>query len=509
MTFFSILYENVQEDINEEKIHEPDCFEDLNLDQVVLAITTGFEEYNLKPFFYDPLQSLNSITYRHEILRDLENPHVYESIRSFSEKMRQMRKDLTQANKLYYQYQKESWFLDAVDLYCRSVQEFAQDLSDLNIHSRGLSSFLQYLTQYIASLSFTNLCNEIDLLKTELSQVRYCVLLKGKEVTVRRYQDEEDFHYEVGRRCEKFTSDVKKYYHEHFSDYPDMNHVKAKILELVAKLFPEVFSHLDLFYEKNADFPDEIITRFDREIQFYIAYLEFISPLQKNGLSFCIPHITIEKEISDIGGFDLALAHTLIHEGKSIVCNDFYLKDGERIFVITGPNQGGKTTFARTFGQLHYLASLGLKVPGTSARLFLFDKLFTHFEREEDIENMRSKLEDDLVRIHAIFEQSTSRSIIIINEMFTSTTVQDALFLGKKVLGKASDLDLLCIYVTFLDELTHLNKTVSLVSTVHPADPDVRTYKIERRPADGLSYAVAIAKKNHVTYDDIMERIVS
>jgi DNA mismatch repair ATPase MutS len=289
-----------------------------------------------------------------------------------------------------------------------------------------------------------------------------------------------------------------------------MNHVEAGILDRVAQLYPKLFSDLDTFYTRNQNYLDETLGRFDREIQFYLAYSEFIAKLKQVGLSFCYPRMSRDKEIYSTDSFDLALAYKLTTYNRPVVCNDLYLTDNERIFIVSGPNQGGKTTFARAFGQLHYLAQLGCPVPGSEAQLFLFDQIFTHFEKEENIKNLQGKLQDDLVRIRHILDQATPDSVIILNEIFASTTLKDAIYLGQKIIEKIDQLDLRCVWVTFVVELASFSeKTVSLISTVDPENPAVRTYEIVRQPANGVAHARSIVEKYHLTYEQVKERIQS
>ena len=486
----------------------PPFFPDLNLDQVVEGLVAGREAEDLKPFFYTAPLSLEAIGYRQEVFRDLEHPALAEAVRRFIQGMAAMRDHLALAQKLYYPYQKASYFLEAVELYVQAVRGLARELAQQQPLSAGLRGLCGYLVEYLGTEDFTSLEKEVRGLREGLGSVRYSVHIRGDRVTVRPYAGEADYSTEIEATFARFRQGAVRDYPAKFSDWPEMNHVEAQILEGVARLYPGLFARLVALYTHNSDYLDPKVATFDREVQFYLAYLEYIAGLRKAGLPFCYPQVGKDKAVAVRGGFDLALAQKLWAEGELVVQNDFYLNGQERILVVTGANQGGKTTFARTFGQLHYLAALGCPVPGEKARLFLWDRIFTHFERGEAAGDPRGKLEDDLVRTREILTQATSHSLILLNEIFSSTALEDAAYLGRRILEALSARDALGVCVTFLEELAALNeKTVSMVSAVSPEDPAVRTFKIVRRPPVGLAYALAVAEKYGLTYARLRERL--
>lgn len=509
--FYGVLYERPDTALKDESaVQAPSFLGDLNLDQIVDAITKPWKEYNLTPFFNARLTELAAIVYRQEVMADLDEKTTMEAIAAFTAEMRTMRVRLDQAKRMnYYKWTVQRLFLEAIDIYCKAVARLSQALKVLNLTSRGLLAFSEYVAEYAATPAFLALATEADKLKSDLSQIRYCVLLRNGGVTVRHCEEEDDYSDAVEATFAKFSRNAGSQHRLEVPPWEGINHIEAMIQDRVALLEPAAFGALDNFCTAHTGYLDETIARFDREIHFYIAYLTYIARFRSAGLMVTRPAITnADKHVSANETFDLALAGKLLDEKAPVVTNDFFLAGSERVFVVSGPNQGGKTTFARTFGQMHYLASLGCFVPGTDTRLFLFDHLFTHFERQEDITNLRGKLQDDLVRIHQILDQATPNSILIMNEIFSSTALKDAVYLGKKILGRVTDLDLIAVCVTFLDELaTFSDKTVSVVSIVNPNNPAVRTYKLERRPADGLAYALAIAQKYRVTYDSVKERI--
>jgi DNA mismatch repair protein MutS len=508
MKFCSILFE--KEPIQERAAQQPDFFADLNLDQIIEAIAARKPDYNLKPFFWTHLQDAETIYYRQEVMRDLENKPFLAHINEFTRKMIWVRQYLDKVEKLTVRHHQEGWFLEAALLYCAAVTKLAGELDQAALHSCGFLAFREYMQGYVNSQSFQTLQNEAQKVEAGLKQVRYSLHIEIGKFSVQKYEGEGNYSEEVEKVFEKFKQGEVEDYQGDLKGGVAMNHVEAKMLEFVALLYPDTFADLDRFCAGHKQFIDETLHRFEQEVEFYIAYLDFINSMKHKGLKFCYPQVGMSKEIHDLDGFDLALAYSLLYSDSPVICNDFSLHNPERIIVVTGPNQGGKTTFGRTFGQLHYLASLGFPVPGREASLFLFDRIFSHFERQEHISNLRGKLQDDLVRIHEIVSQATPDSILIMNEIFASTTLEDAILLSKEIMSRVIDLDLLCVWVTFIDELsTFSEKTVSMVSTVETDNPSQCTFKIIRKPADGLAYALSIAEKHRLTYQQIQERLAS
>lgn len=509
--FVSLLYEKLPDRTGEEPQDRSFVF-DLHLGQIVESVADDWEERELlTSLFFRQLHDIDTICYRQEVFADMEDRSLFERMTDFAERMRQVRTHLATLAKMQSPQQRQGWFLDAAAIYCDAVQSLADDLGARVVQSRALLAFRDFLDSYVTSPEFLVMAKETKACREVLAQVRYCMLIRGGRVDVSRYDGEVDYSIEVLNTFERFKQGAVKDYLVPYRMWPGMNHVGAQVLTLVARLFEDEFAQLDEYCRRHTGFLDDTIRLFERELQFYLAYDAYIAPLRGAGLPFCYPQISMEsKEIFAANTFDVTLARKLVSEDKPVVVNDFHLAGLERVFVVSGPNQGGKTTFARTFGQLHHLASLGCPVPGSAARLFSFDHLFTHFEREEDLARMRGKLEDDLVRIGQVLRAATPDSIVILNEIFTSTTLNDARYLGRKVMDKVIQLGLLCVYVTFVEELASLDESVvSMVSTIVPEDPAQRTYKVVRAPADGLAYALAIAEKYNLTYERLRHRVAA
>jgi DNA mismatch repair protein MutS len=489
--------------------------DDLLLFEMINDITKSKERFNLKPFFYQLSSSIEEIEHRQQILNDIYDDDIRKLLDDFSVRIfdsiyriEHVFSRIESQSEYFNNNIEKGKFLHAVVVYCESLIKFAKTINIANVQSKGLLKFINHIEEYIKSKSFLDLKQNADAIQQEFKNISFNMLITQGNIKVKDYENQIEISQEIQELFLKFRDekDIKQY--KDNQTIPHADHVEVAVMDLLSTIHPETFSKLEKFCLDNIHYIDDIIHRIAREVQFFICYYDYIAPL-KEQFSFCFPKMTTGKNSRYLNdSFDIVLAKKYIKDRETLVLNSFSIEEDEKVLIVTGPNQGGKTTFARMIGQVHYLSSLGLSVPGTSAQLLVVDHIYTHFEKEEDIENKSGKLKDDLVRLKDIIDNLSSKSLVVINEILASTSLEDGLYIGKKIIDQLVQYDCTCVYVTFLDELSSYHPAcVSMVSEVDDEDSSMKTFKIVRKEADGKAYAYHIAKKFGLTKDGIEKRL--
>ena len=513
--FYSVLFPNEESYLRPRRKEMNDAFRDLNLDQIMKLVLQEKEPFQLEEYFYTPLTDPEVIRYRQEIMQELEDNGIRFAIQGIVGQitfmrmfMDGLRAKLLVNDKFSGKYLDMGHFLENATIFSGVVIGLAEGFKRMPIRSEGLKKFAAYVSDYCASEQFRGMQEWAARLRASFDKVRYCLYLKrnNSQVRVMPYEEQDSYVDQIAELFARFRQGDVLDYRRKMNENPKSEVLENEILNMVAKLYPKEFKDLSEFCKANLHFDDDTILRFAQEVQFYFSWLDFMEPLRQQGLPFCYP--VIHEKVDELKAedcYDLALA--LRAEGK-VVTNSFSLTAPEQIIVVSGPNQGGKTTFARSFGQVHFLSALGVKVPGREADIFLCDQILTHFEREEDLQNLSGKLQDDLVRLKQLLDAATSRTVVVINEIFASTTMQDALVLGRHMIDALVEKGAPAIVVTFLEELADYGpQTVSMVTTVSDDEKHMRTFKILRKKPDGLAYAMQIAARHGLTYEQLERRL--
>ncbi|MCB2176880.1 MAG: hypothetical protein KQH57_13800 [Actinomycetales bacterium] len=486
---------------------DDDTWHDLGLATLVDGAPEGSDRARLARVWRRVPTDRATVTHRQDVTADLERPAIADAVIRFTADADRSRSQLAFAAQVRHPPQQHAWVLAAVTVRGRAVERLAAALRAAAPGSAGLLAVRAHLEQRLADPAERGRRARAEALTAELADLRYVLRVAGDRVGVSADAGQRDATAPIAETFERFRQREPDAHPAEVGGSAWLSHVEEAVIDRVAALHPELFGRLAAFAATDL-VPDPVLERFDDEVRSFLAYRALVAPLRAAGLPLCRPVLDTSGRVDARGTYDLALADRLVAAGDRVVRNDLTLDPGERVVVVTGPNQGGKTTLARTVGQLHVLAALGLEVPGGRVRLAVPDTVRTVFGRQEDVADRRSALEDDLLRTARALDACTARSVVIANELFSSTAPRDAAVLGERVLRRVLAAGSLGVYVTFLDELARLDPAVvSMTSTVDPDDPAVRTFRVVRAPADGRAYAIALAARYGLTRDQVLERI--
>lgn len=201
---------------------------------------------------------------------------------------------------------------------------------------------------------------------------------------------------------------------------------------------------------------DHILSFFNMlriELAFYVGCLNLHGQLVRIGepISFPLPVAPSERRHSFKGLYDVCLALTMKQE---IVGNDMNA-DNKNLVVITGANQGGKSTFLRSVGLSQLMMQCGMFVPAESFSSNVCDGLFTHYKREEETTMKSGKLDEELSRMSAIVDNIASNSMLLFNESFAATNEREGSEIARQIICALLEKRIKVFYVTHLYEFAH------------------------------------------------------
>src|SRR3712207_4250847 len=199
------------------------------------------------------------------------------------------------------------------------------------------------------------------------------------------------------------------------------------------------------------------------------------------------------------GGRHPVVEESLRASGARFVANDCGLSEEQRLWLVTGPNMGGKSTFLRQNALIAVLAQAGAFVPAARATLGLVDRLFSRVGASDNLARGRSTFMVEMVETAAILSQATPRSFVILDEVGRGTSTYDALAIAWAVVEAIHDRSRCrCLFATHYHELTRLAERLDALSLHHVRAREwkgelVFLHEVARGPAD-RSYGLAVAK---------------
>lgn len=446
-----LMYKDHDFDLQRElPSNEQETIQDLELNTLFDAMALG-DEFLFevaKKAILSGENDLDIILYRQGILKDcLENPAVVRDIYNIVLETIENRKKHWLG--IYSRYLSSilSGSIDLLQMFMdmlKKLKNIADDHAD-KFNSEGFTNFFVTLKREFSDEFFATAQKHLKGLKFNDGVLISAELGNGNEGTnyiLRKPQDKKQSWLKriFVKRPPVYTFYINPRDEGGFSA---LSEIKDRGINLTANTVAQSADHILSFF-----------TMLRIELAFYIGCLNLYEKLKQIGepITFPQPVPPSEYRHSYKGLYDVCLALTM---NQKIVSNDLN-GDNKYLMIITGANQGGKSTFLRSIGLAQLMMQCGMFVPAESFNNNICRRLFTHYKREEDTTMESGKFDEELNRMNNIVDNLQPNSMILFNESFAATNEREGSEIAKQIVCALLEKNIKIFFVTHLYEFSRI-----------------------------------------------------
>jgi DNA mismatch repair ATPase MutS len=423
--------------------------QDLELSTLFNVMSAGDEflyQIVSNTFLYSLSNTIETISYRQEILKDcLQNKAEIRELYKLSLDAKKSKEDHWWGLASKYPISilhGAVGTLQGLMQYLKQLKSFA-DLHYNKFASKGLNLMFKTLIEELND-EYLNLLQEfLDELKFKNGMLISANLGKGNKGSnyiLRKQTDKKNWL----QRLLNLKNDGLSFevHPRDDSGARYLGEIKEEAIIVAARILGQSMEHVLNFFEKLKD-----------ELAFYIACLNLYEKLQtlNEPVSFPILVETSQNQFTFKGLYDICLALTM---NQKIVGNTIDTSNKDLI-VITGANQGGKSTFLRSIGIAQLMMQSGMFVPAEKYTANLYNSLFTHYKRKEDFTMQSGKLDEELKRMSEIADEITVNTMILFNESFAATNEREGSEIARQIVTALIEKKVKVFFVTHLYEFSH------------------------------------------------------
>lgn len=450
------------------RTERPPRFDDQNLVQdlelgTLWAVAAGDDEYigaSIRTAMLSPLTNPEQITYRQDVVADcLQEAAVVRELYQIAGQA------IAEERKIY----RASFFTQSTEaLLSRSVNALTMFLGSLThlraltedhahqFHSPGFTTFFATLSRELDDDYMDEISNHLRTLRFRdglLASARLGQQNQGIEYALRTPRTQNQ-----GNAMLRHPPVKKPHYSRTIARGDDAGHqelaaLRDRVLSLATDALARSAEHILSFY-----------TALRNDLAFYVGCLNLHDHLTARGGPVCRPDPC--PRASGVLNASALYDPCLVLRSTDRVHGNDLRADGKPLVLITGANQGGKSTFLRSLGLAQLMMQSGMFVAASSFAAATVSGVFTHYKREEDATMVSGKFDEELHRMSDIARHIQPHSLLLCNESFAATNEREGSDIAAEIIAAMSHVGITIVYVTHLYELAHRFQQQRCATTV-------------------------------------------